>query len=124
MAPSHLARARYSSTLSPDMCFMVKIERLQTIDSTLISRAISARSRASVELSISVVRKFGSDFIDLSSFLQLSGFTQIVHHTASGGMPARNAAPTKSQEAQCPEIGSMNDNPGMDPTKQRCPCGV
>src|SRR5690242_10039222 len=27
------------------------------------------------------------------SFRWLAGFTQIVHHTASGGMPAQNAAP-------------------------------
>jgi len=49
--------ARYSSTLSPAMCFMIKIERLQTIDSTLISRAIGARSRASVESFIPIVWK-------------------------------------------------------------------
>src|SRR5207249_9842695 len=112
MAPSHLARARYSSTLSPDMCFMVKIERLQTIDSTLISRAISARSRASVELSISVVRKFGSDFIDLSSFLQLSGFTQIVNHRTSGGMPAQNGSTQQRTQRIAEVIPGRNTSGG------------
>jgi hypothetical protein len=55
MAPNHLASARYSSRLSPVMCFMFKIERLQTIDSTRISRAITARRRASVGSFILVV---------------------------------------------------------------------
>ena len=57
-APIHLAKARYSSTLSPVMCFIFKMERLQTIDSTLMSRAMTARRRASLESFMSEM--FGS----------------------------------------------------------------
>lgn len=57
-APIHRAKARYSSTLSPVMCFIFKMERLQTIDSTLMSRAMTARRRASLESFMSEM--FGS----------------------------------------------------------------
>jgi hypothetical protein len=39
------------------MCFMFKSERLQTIDSILISRAITAKSKASVDSFIRVANK-------------------------------------------------------------------